>query len=131
MWELRVIGTVTKVESSPSPLPLLSCYCLSDVTWLTFQLQTANVILTERGSQLNLVQRDTEHQKSQFERLQEKIRLEKVSDYVTSCQVAWSRYHTQLSLATRLASGSVTQLGFNGCRTIFLWTLKITCAQLP
>ena len=97
MWELRVIGTVTKVESSPSPPPHLhSCYCLSDMTWPTFQLQTANVILTERGSQLNLVHRDTEHQKSQFERLQEKIRLEKVSDYVTSCQVAWSRYHTQL-----------------------------------
>ena len=96
MWELRVIGTVTKVESSPSPPPPPFTPVIVFLTWLTFQLQTANVILTERGSQLNLVHRDTEHQKSQFERLQEKIRLEKVSDYVTSCQVAWSRYHTQL-----------------------------------
>ena len=44
-----------------------------------FQLQTANVMLNERGSQLNLVQRDAEHQKSQHDRLQDKIRLEKVS----------------------------------------------------
>ena len=84
MWEPGVV----ELESPP---PFLPCHCLSDLTWLTFQLQTANVILTERGSQLNIVQRDTEHQKSQFERLQEKIRLEKVRDYVTSCHVAWSR----------------------------------------
>ncbi|XP_022803543.1 trichohyalin-like [Stylophora pistillata] len=44
---------------------------------LDIELQNANLILAERGSQLSLVQRDTEHQKSQFDRLQEKIRLEK------------------------------------------------------
>ena len=91
------MGTgVRRVGNSPilpSPLSL----CFSDLTWLTFQLQTANVILTERGSQLNIVQRDTEHQKSQFERLQEKIRLEKVSDYVTSCQIKWLGHVTELN----------------------------------
>ncbi|XP_027038331.1 trichohyalin-like [Pocillopora damicornis] len=44
---------------------------------LDIELQNASLLLTERGSQLNLVQRDTEYQKSQFDRLQEKIRLEK------------------------------------------------------
>lgn len=102
MWEPGVKELELPPSPHPTPLSLETVesrakyHVCSSLTWLTFQLQTANVILTERGSQLNIVQRDTEHQKSQFERLQEKIRLEKVSDNVTSCPMVWSRYRIQL-----------------------------------
>ena len=48
-------------------------------------------MLNERGSQLSLVQRDTDHHKSQYERLQESIRHEKVLTVTRNSQIVVSK----------------------------------------
>ena len=42
------------------------------------QLQTANMTLTERGGHVNLAQREIEQNKSQLERVKEKLARERV-----------------------------------------------------